>query len=185
MKSDAVIGSPNPTGPTTIQACLSGGLIDAGASIMVGDHHIANWLGGQVLDGDPSEAQMLAYARRIGADEQEFRQTLSQVTRMPHRHFDQISQALFLIAGQLSKLAVQNVQQARDLARRQKAEAAEASHREALRRERDLVGQIMETSPVGIILLDPEGQITFANRRAADPPIVGLCPPPGQPASKP
>ena len=34
---------------------------------------------------------------------------------------------------------------------------------EALRRERDLVTRIMETSPVGIVVLDREGQITFSN----------------------
>ncbi len=171
MRSDAIIGGPNPAGPT-IQPCLSGGLINAGASIMVGDHHVANWLIGQVLDGEPDEATMMAYAHQIGADEQEFRHALAQVTRMPRSQFNQVSQALFLIAGQLSKLAVQNVQQARDIARRQEAEVVAALHREALRRERDLVTQIMETSPVGITLLNPAGQITFANRRAEQ--ILGL-----------
>ena len=47
FKSDAEIGKPNPAGPV-IQPCLSGGLWDAGASIIVGDYHIANWLIGQV-----------------------------------------------------------------------------------------------------------------------------------------
>mgnify|MGYP000308392571 CR=1 FL=1 len=35
--------------------------------------------------------------------------------------------------------------------------------REALRRERDLVSRIMETSPVGIVVLDREGRITYVN----------------------
>ena len=38
---------------------------------------------------------------------------------------------------------------------------------EALRRERDLIARIAETSPVGIIVVDRDGQITFANPRAA------------------
>ena len=33
----------------------------------------------------------------------------------------------------------------------------------ALRRERDLVSRIMDTSPVGILVFDREGRITFAN----------------------
>ncbi|MGC9400220.1 MAG: response regulator [Anaerolineae bacterium] len=41
-----------------------------------------------------------------------------------------------------------------------------------LRRERDLLDRMMETSPVGIILVDCEGQITFANARAEE--ILGL-----------
>ncbi|MBN1167206.1 MAG: PAS domain S-box protein [Methanospirillaceae archaeon] len=45
--SDAIIGRPTEGGPI-IQPCLSGGLWDAGASIIVGGKHIANWLMGQV-----------------------------------------------------------------------------------------------------------------------------------------
>lgn len=49
-------------------------------------------------------------------------------------------------------------------ARRWIAELGEAQ--EALRRERDLVNRIMETSPVGIVALDREGRINFANHGA-------------------
>ena len=71
MRSDAVLGALNPEGPI-IQPCLSGGLWDGGTSICVGDHHIANWLIGQVLDEQCDEAKMVAYARAIGADETAF-----------------------------------------------------------------------------------------------------------------
>lgn len=37
---------------------------------------------------------------------------------------------------------------------------------ESLRHERDLVNRIMDTSPAGIVLLDPQGEITFANEQA-------------------
>ena len=47
FKSDAEIGKPNASGPV-IQLCLSGGLWDAGSSIIVCCKHIANWLIGQV-----------------------------------------------------------------------------------------------------------------------------------------
>jgi two-component system cell cycle sensor histidine kinase/response regulator CckA len=39
---------------------------------------------------------------------------------------------------------------------------------ERLRRERDLISHIMETSPVGIIVTDQSGEITFANHRAVE-----------------
>ncbi len=39
-------------------------------------------------------------------------------------------------------------------------------HRAALEAERDLVTQIIETSPVGIVRLDAEGRVRFANRNA-------------------
>lgn len=39
-------------------------------------------------------------------------------------------------------------------------------HEEALRRERDLINRFMETSPVGITVVDREGKIQFANQQA-------------------
>ena len=43
---------------------------------------------------------------------------------------------------------------------------------ERLRRERDLISRIMETSPVGIVVADQAGKITFANHCAED--VLGL-----------
>jgi len=120
--SDAVLGQLNPLGPT-LQPCLSGGLLDAGASICAGDQHIANWLIGQVLEEPINEAALIAYSREIGADEEAFRQALVGVTRMPKEQFARISEALFLVAEQLSRLALKNVQQARYITERQQAEA--------------------------------------------------------------
>lgn len=45
----------------------------------------------------------------------------------------------------------------------------------ALRRERSVLARLMETSPIGITLLDRDGQIIFANARAQD--ILGLSRP--------
>jgi len=53
----------------------------------------------------------------------------------------------------------------RDITERKRAE-------EALRRERDLVRRIMETSPAGIVMVNRGGQITFANTRAEQ--VLGL-----------
>ena len=44
---------------------------------------------------------------------------------------------------------------------------------ERLRRERDLISRIMETSPVGILVADQQGYITFANHCAED--VLGLA----------
>jgi len=43
---------------------------------------------------------------------------------------------------------------------------------ENLRRDRDLISRIMETSPVGIVVADQAGKITFANHRAEE--VLGL-----------
>lgn len=120
MKSDAILGRPNQHG-ATIQPCLSGGLLDAGTSITVGDHHIANWLIGQVWDATADRQLLLKYAEQIGADTEAFKSALNEVTLMPREQFEKISQMSFLIAKQLSKMAIQNVQQARVIVEREKA----------------------------------------------------------------
>jgi PAS domain S-box-containing protein len=119
--SDAAIGRINPHGPT-MQPCLSAGLLNGGTGISVGDRHIANWLIGQVLDEDMDTSKIRHYAEEIGVEQERFDQALSQVPRMSKRQFEKICRALYLIAQQLSRLAIQNVQQARDITRRKKAE---------------------------------------------------------------
>ena len=112
MRSDAVLGLSNPDGPT-IQPCLSGGLWDGGASIMVGRKHIANWLIGQIRNEQQDEEKMLAYAREIGADEEDFREALGEVTIMSIEQFNNVCEALYVMAKQLSTLAYQNLLQKR------------------------------------------------------------------------
>ncbi|HEY5561111.1 MAG TPA: PocR ligand-binding domain-containing protein [Clostridiaceae bacterium] len=121
MISDSIIGSPKKDGPR-LQRCLSGGLMDGGASIMVGDKHIANWLIGQILDSDYKIDDMLAYADEIGVDRDIVTNALHEVTPMPKQQFSDICNFLFLTASQLSKLAIKNVVQAEEIAKRKVAE---------------------------------------------------------------
>ncbi|APG27586.1 hypothetical protein A7E78_06900 [Syntrophotalea acetylenivorans] len=123
MHSDAALGRGTLDGPI-IQPCLSGGLWDGGASIMVGDKHIANWLIGQVRNEQQDDEKMMAYAREIGANEEAFRAALAEVNVMSQEKFSQICQALFLMAKQMSTLAYQNAQQARAIHGRDKIEEA-------------------------------------------------------------
>ena len=146
-KSDAVIGRENPEGPI-VQHCLSGGLWDAGASIVVGGRHIANWLIGQVRDETQTEEGMRAYAREIGADENELIQAFREVPAMTRRQFELVAQALFTLAGQLSSSAYQNVQQARYILERQRAEAA-------LRESESLRRAVFESSPIPVVVMEP------------------------------
>jgi PAS domain S-box-containing protein len=121
FKSDAELGRFHPEGPI-IQQCLSCGLWDAGTSITVGNHHVANWLIGQVRDGTQDEEKMVEYAREIGADETAFMEAFHKVPAMSHSQFKKVAQALFTIANQLSTAAYQNLQQARFITERQRAE---------------------------------------------------------------
>ena len=120
-KSDASLGQFNPEGPN-IRQCLSGGLWDAGAGITVGGRLIANWLIGQIRDETQTEAGILAYAREIEADEDAVLEAFRKVPKMSRQHFEQIAKALFTLANQLSTAAYQNIQQARFITERKRAE---------------------------------------------------------------
>jgi PAS domain S-box-containing protein len=107
-----------------IQPCLSAGLWDSGASITVGGKEIAKWLIGQVRDEQMDEASMLKYADEIGVDRAAYKQALAEVPVMSREQFEKVANALVLFANQLSIKAYQNVQQARFIAAREKAEAS-------------------------------------------------------------
>ena len=143
-KSDALIGRYHPDGPI-VQPCLSGGLWDAGVSINVGGHHIANWLIGQVRNETQSEECMRAYAGAIGADESDFMQAFYDVPAMSSERFQKIARLLFTLANQLSTRAYQNVQQARYISERQQTEEKIRRDEARLRRLVDILQHPAET----------------------------------------
>jgi PAS domain S-box-containing protein len=112
FQSDAVIGRRQPGGPI-IQPCLSSGLWDAGASILVGGEHIGNWLIGQVRNEAQQSDRLLAYAEEIGADKQAFEEALREVPVMSLEQFQRVADALYLFANQISEKAYQNLMQKR------------------------------------------------------------------------
>jgi PAS domain S-box-containing protein len=153
-RSNARFGCPNPDGPT-IRICKSGGLRDAGAAISVGGKHIANWLVGQVRDGDQAEAKIREYAREIGADEDAAAEAFHEVPAMPPGRFEKIVRVLFTLANQLSAFAYQNIQQARFITERKRAEC------DRIRMERDyrtLFREMLDGFAVHEIILDDAGR---------------------------
>ncbi len=154
-RSDAIIGHHHPEGPI-IQPCLSGGLWDAGASIIVGNRHIANWLIGQVRNEEQTEEKMVAYAREIGVDEQTVLDAFRAVPTMPRERFENIARCLFTLANQLSKFAFQTVQQARFIFDRKRVE-------QELKESEALYQDLVETSQDLIWRCDTEGRYTYLN----------------------
>ncbi|WP_419176325.1 PocR ligand-binding domain-containing protein [Desulfosediminicola sp.] len=111
--SDSIIGKPNHQGPT-IRPCLSGGLWDGGASIIVGGKHVANWLIGQVrLSNSVDENRLREYAREIGTDESTFMAAYHEVPIMNSKQFYRTCNSLYLFANLLSEMAYQNLRLAR------------------------------------------------------------------------
>ena len=155
FRSDAAIGRFHPDGPI-VQPCLSGGLWDAGASITVGGHHIANWLIGQVRNESQTEDHMRAYARTIGADETTFLQAFYAVPAMSQERFEQIARALFTLSRQLSTTAYQNIQQARFISERKRVE-------EALKESEENFRSLAESSTDYIMRYDRQYRHTYMN----------------------
>ena len=157
MASDAALGR-RANGPI-LQPCLSGGLLDGGASISVGDRHIANWLIGQVIDEGSDPQRLLDYASEIGADREEFRAALAEVTRMPRKRFESVGRALFLFAETISRLAYHNHQQARHIAEREQTE-------KALKESEERYRSLFQSSGDAIVATDLGGRFTDANPAA-------------------
>lgn len=153
--SDSIIGSLNPEGPN-IQPCLSGGLWDAGATITVGGKHIASWLVGQVKNEAIDEEKIVRYAAEIGTDEEEFRKALKEVPVMSLEQFRKITDAVFILAKELSLKAYQNVQQARFITKRRQAEMALQEREEQLR-------TLINAMPDLVIFKDAEGRYLESN----------------------
>ncbi len=133
-KSDAILGAANHDRPT-ISHCLSGGLWDAGSSIIVGGKHIANWLIGQVRDSSQSEDAIVKYAHEIGVDVQVMLEAFREVPRMSYDKFKSVAETLHLLSNQLSNTAYQNLQQARFIAERRKADRIIQDYNKTLREE--------------------------------------------------
>lgn len=153
MKSDATLGRPDTSGPI-IQRCLSGGLLDGGASIMIGNHHIANWMIGQVFDEDSNTEEMYAYCNEIGADRNAFEDALKQVYRMPRERFESVCNFLYHNAKMLSSLAARNFIQKEEIAKRKQTED---KYRMLFRNSVDSIvviqhGKLKLCSPAGVAL---------------------------------
>ncbi|MCX6255305.1 MAG: PocR ligand-binding domain-containing protein [Bacteroidia bacterium] len=155
FKSDAEIGRPNSSGPV-IQPCLSGGLWDAGASIIVGGKHIANWLIGQVKNEELDHKKMLQYAKEIGADQKDFMNALEEVPVMSKERFEKVAQMLFAFASEISSKAYQNSQLMQSITKHKQDE-------EALAKEQYLMRTLMDNLPDHIYFKDLESRFIRIN----------------------
>ena len=154
-RSDAILGTHHPDGPT-IKQCLSGGLWDAGASITVGGRHVANWLIGQVRDETQSEENIREYARAIRVDEEAAAAAFREVPAMSLNRFQRISKMLFTLANHIANAAYQNGLQARLIAERRRVE-------EMLENERILLSNLKTNIPDHVFIKDRESRFLWVN----------------------
>ncbi len=132
-----------------IEICPACGLLHGSATITVGEHPVAIWHVGQIRENMPGDGELEKFAGIIGISADEYRAALSEASLMPREQFENICNALFLIARQVSVLAVQNVQQAREITRRQKAE-------EALKESEERYRKLFQDNPLPAVVFDRE-----------------------------
>ncbi len=109
---------PNPL----VQTCPCPGMFHGIVRIVVGDKHVANWFIGQAMDIDADMEKVRAYGRKIGANPDAFEKALAEVNRMSREQFRCICEALHFISAHLCAFSLQNLNQARDITAREKAE---------------------------------------------------------------
>ncbi len=165
MRSDSMVGQC-PDGALLVRTCLSAGLLNSGAKITMAGQHIANWLVGQVRNEAQDVEALLAYGREIGADEEEFRAAFAEVPVMSKEQFQKVSESLSTMAGQLSKLAYQNLQQARAIHQRNEAQRALQQALADSEQSRDKVELILKSVADGLIYTDMENRLILMSGSA-------------------
>ena len=155
FQSDAIIGSQNLAGPI-LQRCLSGGLWDAGASITVGNKHIANWLIGQVRNEEVNEECLMRYAEEIGADKTEFINALDEVPVMSVDRFKKVADMLFVYTNDLSDRIYKNLQMKRQIEK-------QVETNELLHKSEQSLSITLQSIGDGVISTDNSGLIANMN----------------------
>jgi len=157
-RSHAELGKLDIHGPKQ-RPCMSGGLWDGGAGISVAGKHIANWLIGQIRDADSTDEEMMAYAREIGADQEEYREALKETRVMPAEQFSEICRTLHLFATTLSESAYRNYRLNHLLEENRKTG-------EDLRKAKSYLDNVLNSMPSALIGIDSENRVTLWNNQA-------------------
>lgn len=134
---------------------------------------------GQILEANTAASELYGYNREellrkkktdLSAEPDETRKTIeTQTARIPIRYHKKSDGTVFPVEISARFLTWwgrdMHIAAVRDISKRIKAE-------EALYRERDLSERIVVTSPVGITVVNRDGQIVFANEQAEK--VLGL-----------
>ncbi|MCK9181614.1 MAG: PocR ligand-binding domain-containing protein [Fibrobacteraceae bacterium] len=141
MNSESGLGRLHEDGPI-ISKCHSGGLMDAGASIIVNGKHLGNWLLGQVLTVPLTKEDHLHYmdiAKELGLDIGEVMSSVDKVPVISKDRFESIAFFIYHVANAFSSKGFNNYKQKLELefqTKREKAfNNAVKSMREDLRRD--------------------------------------------------
>ncbi len=113
-------------------ACLSIGLADASAPVIVQGHHMANWLIGQNYVLDVDEKRVREYALEIGVDAEELVQAYLEIPKMSREEFERKLNFLWRLAIHISRLGYKNLEYSRMLEKIKQTEQELRTYKEDL-----------------------------------------------------
>ena len=166
IESDTILTQGVKEGTFKSYRCKNN-MWDIATPLIVGGRHVGNIFMGQYFleDEVPDVELFRRQAGKYGFDEEEYLAALDRVPRFSRETVDRGMQFYSKLAGIISKLSFSTIKQSRIIAENEKS-------KEEIKSQNTLLSMIMETSPVGIVTADVEGNINYANYRAEK--ILGI-----------
>ena len=157
IKSHEKLVKPHHNKPVLLP-CLNCGLWHAGASINVGDQHVATWIIGQVRIEGQDEQLLTKYADELEVDKEDFIREMKNVPVMSFEQFNKVSRMLFALACEISDKATCNFKLKNEIAEREREnlqlKEAEEKYRALFERSLDAIslvdlntGQYLDANP--------------------------------------
>jgi len=123
--------------------------------------HIANRIIGQVRNEEVNEERMIQYAGKIGANRDDFIDTLNDVPYMSAEQFGKVSKMLFAFAYELSEKGYNNLQLRKQIADGEEATRLLLQNEESLAILLNSIGDaVISTDKNGLIVnLNPVAEV--------------------------
>jgi PAS domain S-box-containing protein len=132
---------------------------DGAVPIYIGDRHVATWGIGQRVIGELPEEKVRSYAKEIGADADQLAAAARKLEAESKEQFEQAMSFLGTVATSISLLGLQNIQQAREITERKRAERESEGRRLYLE-------SVLARAPDAIVTLDAQHNILEWNAGA-------------------
>jgi PAS domain S-box-containing protein len=132
-------------------------ILDGAVPILIGNKRVATWGIGQKLTSELPLKKIRKYAGEIGADPEQLIAAGKELKIGSKEQFKRAISFLEAVANDISLLGLQNIQQAREITERKKAEEELATEKERLSVTLRAIGD-------GVIATDTEGKIIMFNK---------------------
>lgn len=165
MKSNEKLGRPQ-YGEPFLLPCLNCGLWHAGASITIGDQHVATWIIGQVRIKGQDELSLANRAHEMGINKEEFLRELKQVPLLSFEQFSKVSKLLYAFARQISDKANSRYQLKMATVAREMMDPKQKG--QASKDSNSITEATLESIFQGILVVNDQGAVIKSNTKFAE-----------------